>query len=647
MQRSVLETLAGIEGVGSKTLEKLEALNPGELGDMLEHWDIGELARRAGIKQRRAHDILYGYHGIERSRDFLATHRAKQLFSSIKSDMTEYARTPYSRRRVKALAPLASRHDVDAMQDLVARGREEWSELGPIKQSGIEEGMRTLSPFSRDAKIYLSETAVMVDGEEELEHLRDMGLEDMVPLCSVDEAALGSALTVVYLQSRGRVDVSGMDNVITVPYTSSLTVSDIVPEYIIGLLRKNLSKVKDCALVRELMDKGSVCSKAVEIMAGAGEERPMSEEAVNSMLQQACEDMNARVEESLQNVQLEGTELLKAVKGGGSERLDQAASEARAREVTNLKEELPAELLNPFPIGNSYPFQLDPRGLSENYGRYLVTKNIENYYRLRDQARALEEMMPDVEEEIMETIRTDFPFTLARFCKDKELSRPAFSVRGIEVQGLAHLGLIREPGLERVDYHLGGEDRVALLTGANSGGKTTLLEALAQTYILARMGLSVPASKAEIEWVDALVVYEHSKTLGAGAFESFLQEFLPLCTSREKVLLLADEIEAMTELDASAKIIAAFIDELRNSRSVALLVTHMADEVRRYTKVRVDGIDARGLDPEYNLLVDRTPKIGHKAHSTPELILRKILNQLDEVESGDYKRLIGKILEKF
>ena len=39
---------------------------------------------------------------------------------------------------------------------------------------------------------------------------------------------------------------------------------------------------------------------------------------------------------------------------------------------------------------------------------------------------------------------------------------------------------------------------------------------------------------------------------------------------------------------------------------------------------RIDGIEAKGLDAEFNLIVDHNPVIGRLANSTPELIVEKM-----------------------
>lgn len=91
-----------------------------------------------------------------------------------------------------------------------------------------------------------------------------------------------------------------------------------------------------------------------------------------------------------------------------------------------------------------------------------------------------------------------------------------------------------------------------------------------------------------------------------------------------------DELESITELDAGAKIIASFIEFIKESESFAVIVTHMAREIIKLVDVRVDGIEAKGLDENYNLIVDRTPKINYLAKSTPELILKSCISNQKE-----------------
>ena len=57
----------------------------------------------------------------------------------------------------------------------------------------------------------------------------------------------------------------------------------------------------------------------------------------------------------------------------------------------------------------------------------------------------------------------------------------------------------------------------------------------------------------------------------------------------------------------------------------------------------MDGIEASGLGADLELLVDRTPKRNHLARSTPELIVKRLV----EKSTGHAKALFGDILGMF
>jgi DNA mismatch repair protein MutS2 len=155
--------------------------------------------------------------------------------------------------------------------------------------------------------------------------------------------------------------------------------------------------------------------------------------------------------------------------------------------------------------------------------------------------------------------------------------------------------------------------------------------------------LPVCAREAEAKLVDEVYFFSKKHSLDAGAFESFLRTFMPIVTRDTDKLILLDELEAITELEAALKIISSFIDYIKDSDSYAVIVTHMAREILKYTQVRVDGIEAKGLDEDYNLIVDRTPRMNYFAKSTPELILRMVYEKSD----GRLREIYGEMLKKF
>jgi dsDNA-specific endonuclease/ATPase MutS2 len=197
--------------------------------------------------------------------------------------------------------------------------------------------------------------------------------------------------------------------------------------------------------------------------------------------------------------------------------------------------------------------------------------------------------------------------------------------------------------VEPVDYAVSG---VTLLSGVNSGGKTSTLDLVALVVILAHCGLPVPAERVHLQRFSELHYYAKTQgTLDAGAFESTLREFAALTDGATDRLVLVDELESITEPGASARIVAGILESLAEQGATAVFVSHLAGEIREAAAVdvAVDGIEAVGLE-DGELVVNRSPVKDHLARSTPELIVEKLAGDADRTAKADF---YGRLLEKF
>ena len=261
-------------------------------------------------------------------------------------------------------------------------------------------------------------------------------------------------------------------------------------------------------------------------------------------------------------------------------------------------------------------------------------------------------MKSKCENALRKLVELDQWLTIGRWAKNVDATMPEICDHGIAIEQGRHLLIDGVP--DPVDYGLGNcaskDDRqsIALLTGANSGGKTTMLELLAHCTILAHMGLPVPAHSARVGQVDALhILAKAGGTQSAGALEQTLVELANVVSDPTPKLILADELEAITEPGAGARIIAGMLlaAEAQDDTTM-MLVTHLAPAIIKATgrqDLRVDGIEATGLDANLELMVDRTPKRDHLARSTPELIVKRLVERSD----GHAQNLFRDILSMF
>jgi DNA mismatch repair protein MutS2 len=273
----------------------------------------------------------------------------------------------------------------------------------------------------------------------------------------------------------------------------------------------------------------------------------------------------------------------------------------------------------------------------------------------------LEEAGEAVEAAVSEVDDLAFDLSLARFALAFDLSQPAFVDRDVTGAVEARNLLLEDAGedVQPVTYAVGEhdlavagasqppDDRVAVLTGANSGGKTTLLETLCQVQLLAQMGLPVPATDAEVGVVDTIVFHRRHASFNAGVLESTLRSVVPPLTGGGQTLMLVDEFEAITEPGRAADLLHGLVNLTVEKAATGVFVTHLADDLEPLPEAaRTDGIFAEGLSPDLELEVDYQPRFGTVGRSTPEFIVsRLIANATDRSERAGYETLAEAIGE--
>ncbi|NHN41980.1 DNA mismatch repair protein [Halorubellus sp. JP-L1] len=264
---------------------------------------------------------------------------------------------------------------------------------------------------------------------------------------------------------------------------------------------------------------------------------------------------------------------------------------------------------------------------------------------------AVADAREDVDRAVAAVDDVAFELSLARFAAAFDLTSPSFVENAVAVEGARNLSLAAggEESLQPVRYALGehslapppGQQRVSVLTGANSGGKTTLLETLCQVVLLAHMGLPVPADRAEVGRFDSVVFHRRHASFNAGVLESTLRNVVPPLTEEGRTLMLVDEFEAITEPGSAADLLHGLVTLSVEKAALGTFVTHLADDLEPLpSTARVDGIFAEGLTPDLELEVDYQPRFGEVGRSTPEFIVsRLVANADDRAERSGFETL--------
>jgi DNA mismatch repair protein MutS2 len=182
-----------------------------------------------------------------------------------------------------------------------------------------------------------------------------------------------------------------------------------------------------------------------------------------------------------------------------------------------------------------------------------------------------------------------------------------------------------------ISFNLTAENRCSILTGANSGGKTTLLEHIIQLVSLSQMGFPISGEVSIPLFSEVYYFAKNKGSISRGAFENLLTQMSEILPGKH-TLILADEIEAVTEPGVAGEIIISTAEFFIEQNCFLVIATHLGQEIRHLLpeKCRIDGIEAKGLTEDYELIVDHNPVLGKLANSTPELIIEKMSKSQDK-----------------
>ncbi len=629
--------LRDIKGIGDKLASKIiNHFGTQEKFFRAAHnYEVHQLGNMEGISQRRAVEIINTVLGNP-TEDFLKTERSIQIYEEIIHCVLNYANTEYAKNRVLLLSPSKNREKIQDNIDLVMEAKKKVNDL-PIET--LRMLLKNVNFATNPKPRYDTSKAILVESKEDYSKLIERGINKQAQILSIQEVrSLNEFELVVYVYREGTLELGEVSNIAMVSADSEDM--QIVPEIVLAYFDENKVLLENILKIRTILGYESVLGDVLNILDSLGSAE-FNAKDFDSSVNQAKEIADEKLKEAIKKVDLSGEEVLDLLNEDMPPKI-QVIFDGILEESIKHVEKNTGVMFDPFI--QKYPIEIDLQELERVKNQENGKSQIRFFEKKVNAAIMLKELKNEVEKEIQEILDFDYQFALGCFAYYYDLHSPEISDGFSFKEGL-HLNLALEdhPDIQKIDYSLESPENVVLLTGANSGGKTTLLETLAQISIMSQMGMPVCAKEARVKLVDELYFFSKKRSLDAGAFESFLSTFMPIVVRDEEKLILLDELESITELEAAVKIISSFVNFIQDSESFAIIVTHMAREILKHTDVRVDGIEAKGLDDEYNLIVDRTPKINYFARSTPELILKMVY----EKSEGKLKDVYGKMLEKF
>ncbi|MFP4530999.1 MAG: MutS-related protein, partial [Halodesulfurarchaeum sp.] len=655
-----------IPGVGPKTREALATLEDPE--DALERGDVATIASAPGLSQGRAVRIVRNAirHRHDDPGGFLATDRAEAVYEGLLAELAARTVTEYGRHRVETFYPSAVPDRIEETRAVATRAMER--EIG----ESVREALADVEPLSDPGDLRVRDRCLATADAETYSRAREAVPEVSVELVEdargLADLARGYATVIALDEEFAGIDVEGD---VQIEPTALENPIEVVPERVLAFYGRNRDSIRAAATVHQRagleteLDLEALLA-ALDRIDGEGtvtsdDELTRLTEAVSN-LEAAVSTAESRANDRLTgaisetDVTVDGADLLSlAEQGAGVDSIlarelaneyDAAieAAKTHLEETLELDDDERAIVDRLFPADPTFPVERNDEARARLEAELSTARDRRAGQVKQEVARELADRREAVTELVHRALELDVEAAIARFASDFDCVLAEREGRGFDIQG-GRSPLLEEPpeAVEPVDYAVDG---VALLSGVNSGGKTTTLDMVASITILAHMGLPVPAESARVPAVEE--VHYHAKssgTLDAGALETTVRDFASLAAGEATKLVLVDELESITEPGASAKIIAGIVEALQEAGATAVIVSHLADGIREAcsTDVTIDGIRALGLE-DGELRVERSPVKDHLARSTPELIVEKLAGeaQSDSDERSFYRQLLEK-----
>lgn len=687
----MIKSLKDIPRIGAKTSDRfIEHFGSEEQAlDSILSGDIAGISEIDGMTERSAISLVLESMAVKEgvsASDFLRTDEAREIYDRIMAIISGFAHTDHAKMKLHLYLPYPA-----SEKDRIIKVQEKMKEFINIAQkleddeiSGFLSGIK---PIKKSVNIpAIRDRVIIATDQEEFEAAGNfpVSVQLITEPREVTDIARGYSHVILSTGFAGLdfpedIDLDFFD-------IKKAEMWQVAPEKELAFFSKNMDSISNaisvikyirqhepgfCEMIAhediEKLSSGLLkISSDMDLKEGIDSEidrcrniYDRMNDVIERVEKQANTDFGSLIEKS--SITVKGFDLLAAADGGINRLFEKEIREKYNGVINEAINRISSELdLNPaesryannfFSEEVTHPIKVDTRGVSglkEHLQRSITSRKL---VLLREYARELSGLKDIASSLVREVLDFDVGYTIGRFSCKFDLSLPVPQEKnGIGIKEGASLfldgpvpinytvGISKlDPGLDRLN-----DAKVVLLSGVNSGGKTSTIDLIAQVVILAHMGFPVPAKECDTGLVEEFYYFGKSRgTMDAGAFESTIKDFSVVANKKSKIVL-TDEMESITEPGAAARIISGILEELDDNNGLGVFVSHLAESVLENTdhKIRVDGIEAKGLDENLNLIVDRNPRYNYLARSTPELIVERLARKNEDNEF--YKRLLRK-----
>ncbi|PZD70754.1 Endonuclease MutS2 [Acaryochloris thomasi RCC1774] len=230
------------------------------------------------------------------------------------------------------------------------------------------------------------------------------------------------------------------------------------------------------------------------------------------------------------------------------------------------------------------------------------------------------EVQADLEHLVMIVTTLDLAAARARYGYWLGANQPRFvdSEEPLTLRQLRHPLLVWQQNHEQgdpvvpINVVVSPQIRVVAITGPNTGGKTVTLKTLGLAFLMAKVGLFVPAQEpVELPWFDQVLADigdEQSLQQSLSTFSGHIRRIQSIIESlTDRSLVLLDEVGAGTDPLEGSALAIALLQHLADHAQLTVATTHFGElKALKYQDPRFENASVefndQTLSPTYRLL---------------------------------------------
>ncbi|MEF3254434.1 MAG: Smr/MutS family protein [Deferribacterales bacterium] len=281
--------------------------------------------------------------------------------------------------------------------------------------------------------------------------------------------------------------------------------------------------------------------------------------------------------------------------------------------------------------GTGLTLYVEPSGVIENNNRYQELLSLEELEIKRILSELLEKIKSNLYE-ITETIKAVSKLyyykVLYRYYNGRRLTFPIFSDK-IKLEKVHHPIIYDAKGENSVpiDFYLDEKIHIAVITGPNAGGKTAALKSIGLNTVIAKCGLPIFASYAELINFDNIYAdigdYQ-SLIMDLSTFTSHMINIKDITNKADGYsLVLLDELGTGTDPKEGEALAIAILEFLKMKKVKVVVTTHFTG-VRNYG-IKNESAILYGVDFDYENFQPRYKLIKNLIGKSDPIIIAKRL----------------------